>query len=263
MNYKVKKNETLVSIAKDHDFRSMSSLIQANKKNWPLLSRHPYTLIEGMTIIIPDKVAKKVSQFTGTQATYIIKKLPKQYLNLKIGDPYGEINSVQDDVQLIINGATVPVVDNTDYNIPSIEFISISTKNPIPDEKISTAVLKLKLTSPGSGKINEKEIELEVGGLDPIIDPKSSDISSETDSKETKIAIQKILANLGYYKGDLDGDLEKAESSMAITKFQSNYMTLNDPEIAIGKPDKNTCIALNIQYGMSSAPVNPIKYDKK
>jgi hypothetical protein len=258
-NYKVKKNETLFTIAKDKGFISIISILDANKESWPYLSIHPNALIEGMTIIIPEKKSKKVKQDTGTEVSYVVSKPKKLFLNLKIEDFYGEIKSVKDDVQLIINGNPIPFEDKTNYDIVPVEFKIISSKNPLPEGIIRNSSLKLTLTSPLNGMVSKKEIKLEVGGLDPIIDPDGGRPNTETDHLATKMAIQKILSNLGYYDGKLDGDLNTPISILSISRFQNDFLQMTPADANFGKPTAQTCALLSFQQGISLGAANPIK----
>jgi len=258
--YIVKKNDTLAKIAKSNGFRCIDTIIEANRDRWPYLSMHPNVLIEGMAIMIPEKKKKKLEQPSGTSVAYTVKNAVKQFIQLKIEDIHGEIVDVANDVQLMINGTAVPIQDLTDYNMPLVEFITIATLNPLPEADISSASLKLKLTSPLSGNILQKEIKLEIGGLDPFLDPQGDYTGKQSESLSLKISTQKILTNLGYYRGDLDGDLEKSESIAAIRGFQMDVMQMSPSDEDFGKPSINTCIRLGIQQGISLGPIQPIKY---
>lgn len=260
-NYKVKANESLLKIAKDNGFLSIDPILDTNADKWPYLSLHPNVLMEGMTILLPDKKSKKVDQSTGTQAVYTVKKAAKQFFTLKIEDQLGEIVSVKDDVKLFINGGSVPIVDKTNYDLKPVTIKVISTANPLPDGQIASAYLKIKFTSVLNGKVNEQQIDLEIGGIDPFLDPNANGYSGAASSSVSiKKAAQKLLMNLGCYAGDLDGDLDKADSVMALIRFQQKYLQMDERDDEYGKPGPKTCIGLGVQQGVVLGPAQPIKY---
>ncbi len=262
-NYKVQTNDTLFKIAKDNDFFSISPLLLANQEIWPNLCDHPGALMEGMTIVIPDKKPKAVEQQTGTNASYICSKSAKQYFQLKIRDYFGEIKSVKDDVQLIINGGAVPFQDITNYDLKPVEYKEIKTINPLPDGKISNSSLKVITTSAINGKKNNIEIKLEIGGADPFIDPTVKGYSGKQSSHNSLIkALQKALLTLGLYDGDIDGDVAKSDTVTAVMRFQRDYMKMEPENEDFGLPTPGTCAILGIALGNYLGPnVQPIKYD--
>ena len=258
-NYTVKENETLPKIARDNGFKSYETLIDANMDDWPYLFMHPNVLVAGMVIKIPDKKQKWIQQHSGTEVLYTVKKTVKEYLKLKIEDYYGEIESVLDDIQLLINGSSIPIKDMTNYDTDPVEYKIIATANPLPDQKISNASIKLNLKSPLSGNKSQKEIKLEIGGLDPFLEPASRFNSKASNHDSIRKGAQKILTNLGYYKGELDADLEKPESTVALSRFQTEFMDMSPADDDYGKPSINTCICLGIQQGIILGPIQPIK----
>jgi len=259
-NYKVKNNETLSIIAKDNGFNSIKGIIKANNETWPYLSVHPNVLMEGMTIIIPDKKAKKTEQQSGSEATYIAYKPLKQQLSLSLDNSMGEIKSVTDEVKLIINGGSVPIIDQSDYRMgPVAKKIVITTKDPLPDGVITNSSLKLKFKSVFTNETIEKEIKLEVGGLDPIMAPDYKNDGKETSDIAPKKAIQKILANLGYYIGEIDGDLNSPSSTIAIAMFQSYFMKEEDINGEYGLANEKTCYNITFKQGFQFGPVQKIK----
>ena len=167
----VKKKDTLLKIANDHGFRSLDTLLAANKEKWPYLSMHTNVLSEGMDILIPDKKKKQVEQPSGTEATYTAKTLPKQMLHLSIQNTFGTIDSVEQDVKLYVNGSEVPIIDTSDGSQKPITLIQIATKNPLPPGEISSASVKITYTHALSGNKVQQEAKLDIGGLDPIMDP--------------------------------------------------------------------------------------------
>jgi hypothetical protein len=259
-NYKVKANETLVKIAKDNKFFTIEPILQANTEKWPQLATHHSVLAEGMTLIIPDKQAKKVDQATATSAVYTCKKKAEQHLSMKLYDPHGEIVSVANDVQLIINGSPVPITDQTNYDIEPVDYKIFATVNPLPDGAITSSSIKVNLTSVFSGQKIPTEIQINLGGLDPFVDPDAGHTGKPSDNKALKIAVQKILRNLGYYQGDLDGDLDKSASYHAISSFQSKEMQMATDDPDYGKPSVSTCTILSVSHGMPLGPITPIKY---
>jgi hypothetical protein len=257
-NYKVNKNDTLASIARENGFKSIDTIINANLETWPYLSMHPNALIEGMMTAIPDKKVKKLQQHSGTDVTYIAKKQAKQYFNLQIEDIFNEIRSVEDDIKLMVNGSKIRIEDRTDKNIQPVVYKSFASKDPLPDEKINSASLQIKFTNPFTDKSEEIEIPLEIGGLDPIIDP--AGFSGEASSNiALKKAVQKLLMNLGYYEGDIDGDLENTGTILALTRFQTKFMEMSTDDEDFGKASINTLISLGISHGVQLIPIQSIK----
>jgi len=258
--YKVKKNETLAIISKDYGFNNINTIIEANKESWPYLSLHHNVLIEGMTIVIPDIKAKKVDQRTSTEVIYTALRPYKQQLCLSLDNGAGEIKSVMDEVTLLINGRSVPFIDNSDYSSGSVtSTILIVTKDPLPDGVITNSSLKLKFRSLFNHKVIENEIKLDIGGLDPIISPDFRNDGKETDNIAPKKAIQKILANLGYYYSEIDGDLSSSASVVAISMFQNDFMNEDQINGEYGIANENTCYFLTFQQGNSMGPIQKIK----
>ena len=258
--YQVKENETLHSIAKTNGFNSIDTIINANLDDWPYLAMHPNVLMTGMTLTIPDKKAKKLDQHTGTSVTYVSKKPAKQFLTLKIEDHLGEIKSVKDDIQLFINGGAVPLNDQTIYDIQPVKFKIIATANPLPDV-ISDSYLKIKFTSALNKLEHEEKITVDIGGVDPFLDPNNNGYNGKA-SKNIALrkAAQKLLLNLGCYNGELDGDLDKADSVVALMRFQSRYLQMSSDDEEYGRPGVKTCIGLGFSQGTFLGPIQPINY---
>lgn len=244
--YTVQEKETLAQIARAEGFH-VKTLIHANPKIFPIMN--PDVLAPGTLITIPDKKEKKVTQMTGTFATYTALRPAPQYLALTLDDPHETIYSVE----LWINGASVPIKEEKE---PLKR--KISTVDPLPEGNISSASLKLKLLSELSEQKTDYEIVLEIGGSDPILDP-DCDLSKEADNIAPRKAVQKILKNLGYYTGNIDGDLEAPETYWAIARFQSDCMNMDDYTGSFGVANHKTCVLLVSKQGNQMGLVQPLK----
>jgi LysM domain len=255
--YKVKKNESLSSIAHDHHFNRWQTLLNATNEKWPGRITNPDVIAEGMTIMIPEKKAKKVGQPDGTFSKYNLREKGKQILRLRIKDSFNEIKSVKNDIKLKINGGEAMIKDETNYYARPFKFKTISTANPLPDGMITNSSLELNLTLSHGNKI-KKTIKLEVGGLDPLAAPDAKKDGKPTDHIQAKKSVQKILKNQGYYYGEIDGDLDKEESVRALGTIQMQKGLHNEK---YGKPTSNTLTHLRVANGIS-LDQQPIKHDK-
>ncbi|HTI07340.1 MAG TPA: LysM peptidoglycan-binding domain-containing protein [Puia sp.] len=250
--YKVSENETLAQIANKKGFNT-NTLIKANPDIFSLVS--PEALAPDMGLLIPVKTNKKVPQLSGTKATYVLIKSPKQFLTINLEDANNEIQSAE----LFINGSSVAIKSVEESRQPP--YFTISTINPIPDDDISSSSIKLKMLSAITGKESEQEIKVEIGGLDPIIDPfvDPDNPHRETKNRRPKKAVQKILTNLGYYDGDIDGDLDKVESMIAISGFQNDFMPPERYENSYGIANFDTCVYLKMKQGNNLGFIQPLQ----
>jgi hypothetical protein len=246
--YTVAENETLSQIAFAQGFHP-DTLLKANEKKWPFLDVIANMLTPGMVLEIPDKKTKKIAQNSGTSAAYTVKKPPKTYLSLSVRDAGFEIVSVE----LTLNGSKTPIKE-----IWQPPYRIIETKDPLPDKKISDASLKIKRKSMLTDKEQEQTIKLHVGGFDAIIDP-SGKLSQPSSHVNTKKAVQKVLTNLGYYQGKIDGDLKGPDTKNAIARFQTEHMDPEDFQDDYGVANHKTCTVLMLESGNPIGILQPIK----
>lgn len=248
--YLVQENETLAQIAQAKGFH-VTTLMRENPKIFPIMD--PDVLAPGTRITIPDKKEKKVEQLTGTHAIYTALAPTRQYLTLTLDNTYGTI----DTVELWINGSSVPIKEER-----KLHTIRISTADPLPEGDISSASLKLKLLSALSDNKTEHTIALEIGGCDPILDP-DCDLSKEADNIAPRKAVQKILKNLGYYAGEIDGNLEASETAWAIGRFQGDHMHTGDYAGSFGIANHKTCVLLVSRQGNQMGLVQPLNNGRR
>jgi hypothetical protein len=248
--YKVAKNETLSSIADKYNFKHWQPIYDATNEKWPGRITNPNIISEGMTIFIPEKKPKKVEQSDGTSVKYKSPIKQKQILRLCIKDSHNEIRNVKEDIVLKINGGVVEINDETIYGknheIP-VKYKTIATKKPLPDGLINNSSLEINLTLRNGKKVKET-IALEVGGLDPFIDPNTARDGKPADNIQANKAVQKVLKNQGYYFGEIDGDLTSQESVLALISFQLKNKLFSEH---FGKPTDITLTTLKKHQGQA------------
>ncbi|MCX6270596.1 MAG: peptidoglycan-binding domain-containing protein [Bacteroidetes bacterium] len=264
-DYKVKVKDNLPDIGKEQLF-SVESLIKENVDKWPDLYKNPEVLMDGMTILIPDRKAGEQSQSTGTIAKYQVAVPPKHYLRLSIKDPWGAL--VPEKTKLFIGSAGAADAGGVEikkvlYNDsdPSKRMLVIQTVKELPQpiSSIASASLELTLYSTSGIKKKVKEtIKLHIGELSPILDPNDYKSEKEKHSPKAIMAVQKILTNLGYYvtkkkQGDrevvvnqIDGIYNSATEA-AITSFQ---MDIKRDYEETGDADNDTLNVLIDKIGL-------------
>jgi hypothetical protein len=216
-DYVVQDNDTLLTIAQDNGFASTKPLLDANPNLAQSCQGNFDVLMPGTQIHIPDVQLGEDKAPSECRTSFVVNMTRKD-LVITIQGPDGKP---------ITRGVYKIAYDPGDGKVEKSGKLSAGTVR-IEDfpTGVSNALLTIHLepkldtartpekdlkTSIAEGPpyIFEK-INLIVGGLDPLVIPGS----------DRNRAVQKILTNLGFYSGDIDGDLTSSKSQAAIRKFQ-------------------------------------------
>src|SRR5450432_1061851 len=238
----VKEKETLLQISNQYGFKNTKPVLDANLKIWPHLYLHPTILAPGMSLTIPDIKGKDVERESGSNSVFVVNSPSNQYLRLTIEDPSGAIRSI-DDIKVKINGDYFDIdLLSSEHPTSTLHWKWVRLLKPLPDKLSDNCSLEIKAFSIKGG-FHTETMQLYIGDLDPIIDPLEPNKKKETDHTSPKKAVQKILTNLRYYDGKIEGNLDEEESKAAISKFQNDYI-LDENIAEYGVADQLTCIYL-------------------
>lgn len=205
-NYSVQQGDCINSIALQFGF--FPDTIWNHAQNAALKSQRkdPNVLFPGDVVFIPDKTVKEQDAGTDQTHTYTLKGVPAK-LKLKVlnnGKPRANEKYI-----LNIDGNLSQGTTGGDGSI---------------EEAIPPDAKQGKLTLPDTGD----EYPLDLGHLDPV-----DEVSG----------IQGRLRNLGFYNGDVSGNLDDA-TQRALSGFQKSK-NLNQT----GQPDQATKDALKAAFG--------------
>jgi hypothetical protein len=185
MKHVVKQGECMASIGALYGFHWKTLWDLADNATLKAKRKNPYVLFAGDEVTIPDKRVKQEAKPTNGKYRFVRKGVPEK-LRLKLLDANRQPRANLDYL-LVIDGKSSR--GKTDSQGELAEAIA-------PGAKDGKIVL---------GADQQEVIGLQLGQLDP-----ASEVSG----------VQGRLANLGFYKGPIDGNLDAATSS-AIRIFQA------------------------------------------
>ena len=196
-DYEVQSGDCMSSIAYEHGFfwQTLWNLpenadLKSNRKN-------PNVLMSGDIVHIPDLTPKNESGGTDQRHKYTLKGVPEK-LRMRLLDADHKPRANLDYI-IVIDGNSRK--GRTDGNGELKESIP-------PNAKTGKLIVPPPLGddgNPAPGQANTQETALQLGTLDPVA---------------TVPGLKARLANLGFYKGPLDGNLDDATQS-AISAFQT------------------------------------------
>jgi hypothetical protein len=239
MDYKIKPGDWLSKIALKHGFNDGGAAIwDVNPELHEKSGNNPDVLQPGWIITIPEKKPTRYTRSTGNEYSLVRSSLAENiYIKLidATNNPVsGWSYSLRADGKELASGES------------SSEGI-IEVRN-IPED-ISKAELELheehlfhKL------KLKPEKIDVEIGGLDPIYG----------DAQPAIEAVQKILTNLGYHEGEIDGKFGPITRA-AIRAFQKRYGI----QPAHGLADKKTCQYLNYFIGVRTKEADELENEAR
>src|ERR1035437_8749253 len=244
--HSVGDNEVLLGIAQKYGFRTTDPIVAANPRLKDLAGGNYDVLQPGTTLAIPDKTAVSVPAATSAKHTYTVKNQQKDLiitLQMPDGTPIPNVASIK----LIANQTELPGQEDgkgegrwrwPDYPVQAGEA------------ELHVSLYYNKQEDGGAvATYEEPAIKLYVGGMDPCTGS----------AEEVGRAVQKLLSNLGYYSGDIDGKLETPDARAALRKFQSLHHGL---EIADGLDDATAQRLIDeAQNGLKPAAVPPLASD--
>jgi hypothetical protein len=119
--------------------------------------------------------------------------------------------------------------------------IPLAEIKPVPpkEHELKTATLRVGVLFPEAPAPHWEEIALLVGGLDPLTES----------GQPGRNALQKMLKNLGYYTGKIDGDLGSG-SGAALRALQ-----MDQGLEVTGLPDEKTCQKIKTLQGNKMADI--------
>jgi hypothetical protein len=172
----------------------------------------PNLLLAGDVIFIPDKIEKTEEGATEREHVF---QVPSATMEIRL------FLHEQQEGQPLANVAYVLIANDTTYKGTTDGEGLVSQKVQIGTPQAILLVPSMKL-----------EWKLQIGHMDPHYE--------ETESEHILTGVQARLANLGYYFGDIDGNLNGATTS-AIKQFQRHLLAREDAD---GTLDDETSQAL-------------------
>ncbi len=195
-DYTVEPGDCMSSIAYERGFfwktlwnDSSNAELKARRKN-------PNVLMTGDVVHIPDLTVKKEPGATETTHKFMLKGVP-EILRMKLLDANHQPRANLDYL-IVIEGNSRK--GKTDGNGELKESIPPNAKAG----KLTFATCPDKTGKPIPGKPKNQVMNLQLGNLNPV-----SEVSG----------LKSRLANLGFYKGPIDDNLDKA-AKQAIRAFQ-------------------------------------------
>ena len=184
MKHIVEPGDCMASIGEQYGFHWETLWDLAENADLKKNRKNPNVLFEGDEVTIPDKRLREESKPTEAKHRFVRKAVPeKLWIKLVDADHNPRANL---DYIIVIDGDSRR--GQTDGNGELVERIPPSAREG-----------KLIL-----GKGQTEEIKLNLGNLDPI-----TEVSG----------VKSRLANLGFYKGAIDGNLDDA-TQKALSAFQ-------------------------------------------
>jgi hypothetical protein len=196
-DYEVQPGDCMSSIAYSHGFFWQTLWNDGSNSDLKSKRKNPNVLMTGDVVHIPDLTVKQESGATEKRHKFMLKGVPEK-LRIKLLDADHKPRANMD-YTIVIDGKSRK--GKTDGNGELKESIP-------PDAKAGKLIVPAmpgKDGKPIPGGPATQVIALQLGNLDPI----------------TEVSGQKArLANLGFYKGSIDGNLDDA-TQKAITAFQT------------------------------------------
>lgn len=223
--YTVRDNDTLSKIARQFHFLDKGDAIwNANPELQQKTGGNRDVLKSGWVLVIPDKAEKDDDRQTNKRHPFKIPTTRKS-LVLVLLDANGK--EVEGDWQYrFVQEGQEP--QRGTANNGKIILNNIDEEEPNAKIEIYNSTVYTHWNT-----FFPETISLEIGGLDPI-----------TEGEEGIVAIQKILTNLGYYHGRLNGKLD-SDTGAAIWGFKKEYM----PDASSGEVDRAFCQKLQDVQG--------------
>ena len=160
----------------------------------------PNLLVPGTEVVIPDQPTQRSFEVvTGDEHTFVVKG-GLDRLRLQLCSPKGDARSGWQ--------YRLELGEEVLEGVIAGDGLLEATLQP------SITVARLSVWAP-DGEPPEEPIELRIGGLVPGTRPEG---------------VQARLANLGYYRGEVDGDLDSTASRAALRAFGSE-----DPQRVVAK----------------------------
>ncbi len=249
--HEVKENENLEAIAEQFHFNSINPILEANKE----LKLKPNCLRPGQIILIPENKEKKVKNSSGTEYPILwkIQFQPLYYLWISIEDPDHAIDIGT--VKLYVSNSQRDIFTFSKY-LSNNDSTGRGISNPNASRMVVVVTKhygfvhdkegNLKFNCSSFGSTSEINIKLEIGGLDPIYGLEKH--GNTTAPKISARAIQKLLSNLSYFSGPIDGNLESQNSKSAIIQFQNNHNIPNPSGII----DEDTLLKIHLVNAQKS-----------
>ncbi len=184
INYQVKQGDCISSIAFENGFFPDTIWDHPNNAELKEKRKDPNVLMPGDMVFVPDIRVKEVSEPTNQVHKFKCKNTPK-FLS----------------IQLINFDAPLSNMEYT-IDIDGKESKGKTDNEGLLRQAIPPNAKKAKLTL-----ADETEYELKLGNLDPV-----DEISG----------VQKRLNNLGFFEGDIDGQMND-ETKNALKVFQGSY----------------------------------------
>lgn len=235
MTYVVKESEWLLKIAQDHGFRTEQPLLDANPALAQTYGENPNVLPPGLVIEIPEVKVKSEAGMSGTVNHYSAA-VKRSSICLTLAESDG-LPMAGWKADLVIGGQTWAGLQ--------LDAAGRVVLTRIPRDATSG---QLTLTAPDDADGRPAEpvaVALELGAVDPVV---AGDVGRR--------AVQKLLGNLGFYEGPIDGDLE-GDTRHALRWFQDEMGLAGDGE-PDGLADAPTCGRLIDDFGDDMpAPVPP------
>ena len=214
-DYIVADGECLSSIAFENGFFWQTLWNHPANAALKTLRKNPNVLMTGDVVHIPDLTVKQEPGATETRHKFMLKGVP-EFLRLKLLDSKHQPRANLDYVIVIDGNSRRGQTDGTGELKESIP----------PNAKSGKLILGQPM--PGKPNVPRQVINLQLGNLDPVTEV---------------TGLKARLANLGFYKGPLDGNLDAATQA-AISRFQTKQQLP-----VTGQPDAATQAQLQQSHG--------------
>lgn len=234
-SYVVQEGEWLLKIAQSHGFRTEQPLLDANPDLAATYGDNPNILPPGLEIEIPDFEKKTEAAASGAEDHFVAVNKASS-LSLTFQDAEGNP---------LVGWTGDLTIGEKSWPGLRLDGQGAFVVTRIPRD---ATVGQLLMTPPPDDEGNQAEpqtITVNIGSLDPIVE---GDVGRR--------AIQKMLTNLGFYDGPIDGDLE-GDTRDALAWFQevTGVAGGDGPD---GLADDQTCRQLvEVQGNEMPPPVAP------
>jgi peptidoglycan hydrolase-like protein with peptidoglycan-binding domain len=210
-NYTVSENDCGQSIANDNGFYTLGPLVQANPDLAESCASNFDVLAPGTCITVPDLVQKDEAAATSACHTYQVKTVVKDLV----------LTIQTADAKMVGRGSWELTLSNGSSK--KGDFSGDPIRYPNWPVEVTNAELKLQFSFRREPKNIEPSSRPEMGFLDETVHLSVGSLDPLTGTEEQRNrAVQKLLTNLGYYGGEIDGVLGN-RSHAAIHKFRAEY----------------------------------------